>query len=215
MFNKNKPLKSARGFTLIELLIVISIIGLLSSIVLASVRQAVAKGRDSVRLANINQIIRALQSYELENNAYPFANCPTCTFGGWEISAQEPDQFMEYLSPYFSKTPVDPVNKLNVGGSFSGPRPGDYFFAYYKYPAGWGSCSEITRPFAVIAIRNLEELVPPNLPQTGMPLPNTINLPRAKCGNPGPDGICTVAEYGAGQCRDWSQEYDYSVMLIE
>lgn len=211
--DKNKPIN---GFTLIELLIVIAIIGFLTSIVLANVKEAAAKTRDAIRLANVQQIKKALENYEIDNNTLPFATCPTCAFGGWEISAQETEQFMEYLSTYFStsKTPLDPVNKL-VNLSFFGPRPGDYFFAYYKYPAKWGPCAEITKSFAVLAIRNLEILIPNNLPESGMPLPKNINLPRAECGNAGQDNICTLTEYKASQCRDWSQEFDYSIMLSE
>lgn len=208
-------LKSKPGFSLIELLVVIAIIGMLAMNVMITLGGVKAKARDAARIANIEQVVKALQNYELDNNMYPFADCPSCTFGGWEISAQEPDQFIEPLSPYVSKTPLDPINKLSVGGSLFGPRPGDYFFAYYKYPAGWGPCVEITRPFAILAIRNLEALVPSDLPEPDMPLPLSITLSRATCGNPGPDGICTKAEYVAGQCRDWSQEYDYSKMLVE
>jgi len=219
IFSKNK------GFTLIELLVVIAVIGLLSSIVLVSMSEARGKGRDGRRLQDIPQIVKALQLYWSDYSQYPARTCP-CGDGGWETSDADPNQWMEYLEPYFSgsKIPVDPVNKRVEDFSFSGPRPGNYFYAYYRYdPAPSycqcditiSTCIYVGKPFGLIAINNLEHFVPPDLPEEGMCLPKDIKLPRAECGDPGPDKICTVDEYHAGQCRDWSQEYDYSIMLVE
>lgn len=50
-----------RGFTLIELLLVIAMIGLLSSVVLASLNSARIKARDARRLADAKQIQTALE----------------------------------------------------------------------------------------------------------------------------------------------------------
>lgn len=52
-----------RGFTLIELLVVIAIIGVLASIVLASLNSARRKSRDARRVADIKQIQLALELY--------------------------------------------------------------------------------------------------------------------------------------------------------
>jgi prepilin-type N-terminal cleavage/methylation domain-containing protein len=208
--NKNKNL----AFTLIELLVVIAVIGLLSSIVLVSLGPAREKARDARRLQDVPQIVKALQLYWADYGEYPEKTPPT-EAGNWETSDAYPDQFMEYLAPYFggSKTPVDPVNKRVEGFSFFGPRPGNYFYAYHRYTVPYGPCPEIKTLFAVLAINNLEGFVPPDLPEGGMPLPVDINLPRAVCGDPGPDGICTAAEYE--DSRDWSQEFDYSIILTE
>jgi len=51
------------GFTLIELLVVIAIIGVLASIVLASLNSARTKSRDARRVADIKQIQLALELY--------------------------------------------------------------------------------------------------------------------------------------------------------
>ena len=61
-----------RGFTLIELLVVIAIIGLLSTIIAAPITQARKKGRDGKKVADIRQIVNALQQYADDNNGgYP------------------------------------------------------------------------------------------------------------------------------------------------
>ena len=212
-----------KSFTLIELLVVIAIISLLSSFVTIGIRSVKEKARDSKRLVEIDQIFKTLQLYYSNHEHYPFRTCP-CGNGGWETSDADPDQFMEYLVPeYAAQVPIDPINERVEGFSFFGPRSGNYFYAYYRYSlSGYCQCDEssptcknIEKPFAIIAVSNLECYVDLGLPEEGMPLPPDITLFRATCGDPGSDGICTVAEYNAGQCRDWSQEFDYSIMLVE
>lgn len=62
-----------RGFTLIEVLVVVAIIGILSSIVLASMSGARSKGRDAKRVADIKQLQLALQLYYDGSGYYPLA----------------------------------------------------------------------------------------------------------------------------------------------
>ena len=59
------------GFTLIELLVVIAIIGLLASIILASLNTAQQKGRDARRLGDIRDIQNALELYDVTCRSYP------------------------------------------------------------------------------------------------------------------------------------------------
>ncbi|MFY9463086.1 MAG: type II secretion system protein [Candidatus Sungiibacteriota bacterium] len=72
------------GFTLIELLVVIAIIGVLASIVLASLNSARQKSRDARRIADIKQLQLALELYYDAQSppAYPVATVygpSTCT----------------------------------------------------------------------------------------------------------------------------------------
>ena len=79
---KNSSLKS--GFTLIELLVVIAIIGLLASTVLASLSGARGAARDSVRINQAKELMKALELYRTKNSAYPCSG-PT-TAGGYAPS---------------------------------------------------------------------------------------------------------------------------------
>ncbi len=60
-----------KGFTLIELMVVISIIGLMSSIVLSALNDARAKARDAQRIQSLKEIQKALILYYDANGQYP------------------------------------------------------------------------------------------------------------------------------------------------
>ncbi len=62
-----------RGFTLIELLVVIAIIGLLASIVIASLSTVQAKARDTRRMEDIGSLQKALALYATNGGIYPVA----------------------------------------------------------------------------------------------------------------------------------------------
>ncbi|HUD03951.1 MAG TPA: type II secretion system protein [Candidatus Paceibacterota bacterium] len=64
-----------RGFTLIELLVVIAIIGILASIVLASLSTARSKGNDAKVKEQLSSIRDAAQIYYASNGTYTTAGC--------------------------------------------------------------------------------------------------------------------------------------------
>lgn len=68
MLNKKS---NATGFTLIELLVVIAIIGILVSVVMASLGSAREKSRDVKRAADLVQIRTALELYHSDHGHYP------------------------------------------------------------------------------------------------------------------------------------------------
>jgi len=60
-----------RGFTLIELLVVIAIIGVLSSVVLASLKNVRMRANDTARVSDIRSIRTAMEMYYNDNHQYP------------------------------------------------------------------------------------------------------------------------------------------------
>jgi prepilin-type N-terminal cleavage/methylation domain-containing protein len=77
--SSHSPL-NARGFTLIEILVVIAIIGLLSSIILASLNSARIKGNDSARIQNIKSLETAMEFYyDSHAGTYPPVGNPNAS----------------------------------------------------------------------------------------------------------------------------------------
>jgi prepilin-type N-terminal cleavage/methylation domain-containing protein len=92
---------SQKGFTLVELLVVISIIGVLATLVLLQLGTARAKSRDAKRISDVNQIRSAVEQYfEDHDGKYPTA----ITSGN--------------LSKYMTNIPVDPLSGAAYGYAF-------------------------------------------------------------------------------------------------
>lgn len=102
---------STRGFTLIELLVVIAIIGILASVVLASLNASREKARDVTRVSQLVEIKKALEIYFIDNGEYPDNGSPG---GGTPLtrsggSAASPNDLADRLTPdYISSLPPDP-----------------------------------------------------------------------------------------------------------
>ena len=60
-----------KGFTLIELLLVIAIISFIASIIISAVSSTREKARDAKRIADLNQIEKAIELYRSDNNGNP------------------------------------------------------------------------------------------------------------------------------------------------
>lgn len=71
------PHMKSRGFTLIELLVVIAIIGLLASVVIASLSTVQGKARDARRMEDISSLRTALALYATNAGIYPIATTAT------------------------------------------------------------------------------------------------------------------------------------------
>lgn len=140
-----KFLRSNRkdAFTLIELLFVISIIGLLASVVLASLNRTRTRARDARRVADINQMAKALEVFHIENNFYPSeSNCgaSAAPLGTWQCASScdcwdtsVPNKVASELvgaGLFAGALPVDPMNDP------SGPGAGNWNRTVYFYEPG-------------------------------------------------------------------------------
>lgn len=125
------------GFTLIELLVVIAIIGLLASIVLASLNAARIKARDAARISAMQEMKKALELYYNDHGHYPYS-CGGSTYNGgpypwmsFSVSPMSTNQmctsangttfdgntFSQEMAPYIGKL-VDPRAASTFWGDY-------------------------------------------------------------------------------------------------
>jgi prepilin-type N-terminal cleavage/methylation domain-containing protein len=76
-----------RAFTLVELLVVIAIIGLLGTVAVFSLSQTRIKARDTKRLADMKQIMTALELFYSVNGFYPVSDGDGC--GSWDVGNKD------------------------------------------------------------------------------------------------------------------------------
>ena len=135
-----------RGFTLIELLVVISIIGLLATIVMVSLNNARIKARDVKRLADMKNLVTALNLYYDKNGFYPTNTDNDCS--GWDTGFYgSGDTFINPLQTdgFVSKTPGDPTYTSQCGG-----------YRYYRYGAGSAGCDSAKGNYFVLGVTDME-----------------------------------------------------------
>ena len=99
-------IKNKKGFTLIEMLIVITIIALLASLILVGMGGARAKTRDSRRVADLHNVMNALELYYSLNYAYPGTM-------SWDDLSEELTS-----SEVVSRIPQDPLNSSDSNRTY-------------------------------------------------------------------------------------------------
>jgi len=129
-----RPTCNERGFTIIELLVVVAVIGTLSSIVLAILSDARLDARDKRRVADVQQIQKALELYYVDHNTYPRES------EGANGNTATNETFQEMLAPYISGKLVDPAG---VGNN-----------TFYYYYDGAHTCGN--RSYAVLFARQMD-----------------------------------------------------------
>mgnify|MGYP003967705327 FL=1 len=125
-------IKKQSGFTLIELLVVVFIIGVLSSIAIISLREAVNKAHIAAARADLNALAKGIDllcddtgllPYSWEND--DFHDCSTCVpydypaemdqcHAGLECAETDSNNdfyFPNWNGPYVSHVPLDPWGK--------------------------------------------------------------------------------------------------------
>ena len=95
--------KKTGGFTLVEILVVIAIMGVLMTIIIASIANARAKSRDNKRISDLKEIQLALEQYYDQTNNYPSAPFTSAT----------------NLYPYLPSMPTDPNTSQYYSYDFS------------------------------------------------------------------------------------------------
>lgn len=110
-------MKKQKGFTLTEMMIVVTIIGILATLIVGSYAKYTQRARDVKRKAHLEQIRTALELYRTENFQYPPLN-----WDGWctQISNSSFPQVKNALEAgYISQVPRDP----RYSGTYQ-----DYFY---------------------------------------------------------------------------------------
>ncbi len=114
---------------MIELLVIVSIIGLLASVVLASLNSARSKARDAKRISDLKQIQTALELYYSTNGSYPNVSiCESALISGfptWNAC------WATLLSGYIAM-PLDPLNSTSTYNWYS-----------YQYGTQRNGCSNL------------------------------------------------------------------------
>ena len=124
------------GFTLVELLVVISIIGILATIVLTSLTGARQKTYDTKRLSQVEQLQKALFLYNLDNNTYPGGSYP----GGWASNCIDaPSQATKYANWEILLSDLDAyISNIEMDSNWP--------FCIYYTKGSYNQCDKVINP---------------------------------------------------------------------
>ena len=111
------------GFTLVELLVVVAIIGLLTGMVVISIKTVKAKSRDGQRVADINTVLTSLGMYHNDYNAYPI-------YDGYITGSDTLSNALKNAGT-ISAMPLDPLNTGNYRYYYQSTDGSDYYLQYY------------------------------------------------------------------------------------
>ncbi|MFB3895567.1 MAG: type II secretion system protein [bacterium] len=136
---------SGKGFTLIELLIVVAIIAIIASIALYNFQGAQIRAKVSRAKGELKTIVSALESYHIDNSAYPpyhYISQTEFYLGGWANFVGDIQPFNganPITTPiaYISTMPNDPFSTTH---DFQFPERQSYGYANWEQAiaiSGW------------------------------------------------------------------------------
>lgn len=152
----------SRGFTLIELLVVIAIIGLLSSVVFASLNSTRGKARDARRLSDMKQMQTALEFYYDKYDRYPDSDNLGC--GSWDTSGPGAGETQGTFTTALVTEGFLPSHLKDPQSGKDG-NCGNY--RYFRYPAGYEGCDKSKGAFYVLGVVEMETSGNPHPASTG------------------------------------------------
>ncbi len=124
---------------MIELLIVVAIIGILAALIIVSLNIVLPKARDARRKADINEIVKALDIYYLDNGQFPASGGAAYPNNSWSNSNDSSwNSLTSQLQPYINPLPKDPVN---TSGCWSGTT-GNICYNYDYYSDANYGCAQ-------------------------------------------------------------------------
>lgn len=109
--------RRARGFTLVELMVVIVIIGLLATVVMINVMPSQDRAMSEKARADVSVLEQALETYRLENLAYPATEQGLQALLRAPAGLARPERYRQ--GGYVRRLPEDPW-----GNAYQYRRPG-------------------------------------------------------------------------------------------
>ena len=128
------------GFTLVELLVVMSILGVLVTLIAGGFRSSQARGRDAERKSDLKNIANAMELFYSDYGMYPSASagaivaCPYISGGTSSSCAWGVGSFTDNRTVYFKTMPKDGSTGANYYYRIVDPPTNQKFqiFAYLE-----------------------------------------------------------------------------------